>query len=180
MKTTITTITAILISICISSNMFAQPTYDESFHGLNSRYVLCDLTGNETEYVVPLSFHSGKTIDEEIYKIIKSEFDSIMQAAFDNFWEQKYIEYELTRGQIEYEKKQTQIQLARIELLEAQFEYNKAIDVAIDSVLLKEYCELTDMNNMWFRRYDYCFEADEKQTILDTTKVLFHYNRNNE
>lgn len=160
----------------LTCEIYAQQTFS-AYYDLSTRYLVCNLTGKETEYVVPLSFHSGKIIDEKIYEIIHEEFDSVMQNAFDEFWERKYIEYELTRNQNEYEKKQTQIQLARINLLKAQFEYDEELGVPIDTVLLNEYCELIDINKMWLIGRDFCSEMDETTLTFDSTAVIYYDGR---
>lgn len=163
MKRLIIFIITILYSFQAGSQSLFNP-YEE--YDLSRNYVVCDLTGKETEYYAPLSFNSGKLIDEDIYDLLKEDFDSAMQIAFDIFWEKKYIEYEQTRGINAYKKKEHKIQLARINLIEAQFKYNKELGVPIDSTLISEYCDLIDKNRMWGQALEYCAGYPIKDTLL--------------
>lgn len=115
--------------------------------------VICDLTGKETFYYVPLMFSGDKQVDEDVYNDIKGEFDSVMQAAFNSFWDTKYAEYNGTRVENEDERRKAKIEIARIGVLKAQFMYNDEVGAPNDSLLIEEYCKLCEKHNIFFPSY---------------------------
>jgi len=136
--------------------------------------IVCDLTGKETPHYVPLMFSGNKQVDETIYNVIKEEFDSTMQSAFNAFWDAKYAEHNGERVKNEVERRKIKIEVARINVLKSQFKYNDEVGISNDSLLIEEYCQLCKKHNIFFPVY--CDEWNYKfsgEYFIESDSLIF-------